>query len=204
MKIIDWIKHPGKPFEIPDCSRDDLPGFFREMGYKVGAEIGVLKGEFTEKFCQAGLKIYAIDPWLAFKGQGRDQNRQEQQDEYYETARSRLAPYSNCTIIRKTSMDALNDFSPRSLDFVYIDGCHEFPYVAQDIYEWSKVVKKGGVISGHDYFNTHPGANNVLCHVKVVVDAYTSLYKIDNWWLFGRMKRGSGGNKYHSWMWTNR
>uniref|UniRef100_A0A6H1ZSN1 Putative methyltransferase n=1 Tax=viral metagenome TaxID=1070528 RepID=A0A6H1ZSN1_9ZZZZ len=204
MRIVDGIKMAGTPFIIPDCSRDDLPGFFREKGYRVGAEIGVLKGEFTEKFCQAGLKIFAIDPWRAFRGQGRDQNRQEQQNEYYETARNRLAPYANCTIIRKTSMEAVNDFSPSSLDFVYIDGCHEFPYVAQDIYEWSKIVKKGGVISGHDYFNTHPGANNVLCHVKAVVDAYTTLYKIDNWWLFGCMKRGSGSHKFHSWMWVNR
>ncbi len=63
MKIIDGIKLKGLPAEIPDCGRDDLPQFFVDMGFKVGAEIGVLRGEFTEKLCQAGLKVYAVDPW---------------------------------------------------------------------------------------------------------------------------------------------
>ena len=40
MNINDGIKHKGKPYFIPDCSRDDLPKFFKERGFKVGAEIG--------------------------------------------------------------------------------------------------------------------------------------------------------------------
>lgn len=57
MKLIDGIKLRGNPAEILDCSRDDLPQFFVEMGYKAGAEIGVYKGQFSKKFCQVGLNF---------------------------------------------------------------------------------------------------------------------------------------------------
>ena len=199
MKIIDGIKLQGRPVEIPDCGRDDLPDFFVQMGYKTGVEIGVYKGEFTEKFCRAGLKMYAIDPWLNYSDfiHPRGQRRLDSQ---YQQAKGILAAY-DCTIVRKTSMEAVEDFANESLDFVYIDGNHHFKYVAEDICEWSKKVRPGGVISGHDYF--FPKATTPLgvweslgtCHVKYVVDAYTLAYDIRNWYLLGRSDRSI------SWMW---
>ena len=63
MKLIDGLKLQGRPAEIPDCYRDDLPQFFVNLGFKTGAEIGVDKGEFSEKFAKAGLSLHAIDPW---------------------------------------------------------------------------------------------------------------------------------------------
>lgn len=188
MKLIDGLKLKGRPAEIPDCSRDDLPEFFVEMGFKAGAEIGIHKGAYTEKFCKAGLKMYAIDPWMAYIGAGRTQQEQARQDFLYGHTQRALAPYKDCTIIRKTSMDALKDFETESLDFVYIDGDHRFPFIAEDIYQWYFKVKKGGIISGHDYFCTDPGANNVICHVKTVVDAFVKTYGIENFYVFGRSK----------------
>jgi hypothetical protein len=160
----------------------------------VGAEIGVLKGEFTEKFLQAGLKIYAIDPWMGFSGQGRDQKLQETQNGYFAEAQRRLNNYPNCKIVRKTSMDALDDIPDSSLDFVYIDGDHNFRHVAEDIFEWSKKVRMGGIVSGHDYWNTPPFAKNVICQVKAVVDAYVKLYEIKNLIILE-------GEKYPTWLW---
>ncbi len=48
-------------------------------------------------------------------------------------------------------MEAAEDFEDNSIDFVYIDANHGFKYVAEDLWEWSKKVRSGGVISGHDY-----------------------------------------------------
>lgn len=174
--------------EIPDknSSRDDLPQFFVDMGYKVGAEIGVYRGGFTKLFCQAGLKMYAIDPWMAYLGAGRSENKTDKQDENYEIAQKTLSQYSSCKLIRKTSQDALIDIPDASLDFVYIDGDHRFRYIAEDIVGWSKKVKKGGVISGHDYFNTKPTATNVICHVKSIVDAFIKTYNILDFFIIGQ------------------
>lgn len=203
MKIIDGVKLKGKPVKIPDCSRDDLPKFFVEMGFKAGAEIGVHKGAFTEKFCQAGLTMYAIDPWEADKQLRDNLPDQKQQDLFYEHAQRTLAPYKNCTIIRKTSMDALADFDNGSLDFVYIDADHRFPRVAEDIYGWYAKVKHGGVIAGHDYFDPVSKMDREFIQVKPVVDAFVEAYKINCFYTFGllaREKRKSNADRHLSWM----
>ena len=203
MKLIEAIKEKGTPFVVPDCSRDELPKFFKEMGFGVGAEIGSYKGAFTEKFCKEGLKMYAVDPWMAYQGAGRTQEEQARQDFLYGHAKRVLAPY-DCAIIRKTSVDALNDFKDGSLDFVYIDGDHEFSHIASDLVGWSKKVKKGGIVSGHDYFCTDPWARNTVIHVGPVVDAYTKVFGIKNFYTFGRSKpleEEAKDDKYLSWMW---
>jgi hypothetical protein len=158
--------------------------------------VGTHKGEFCAKFCAVGLTMFAVDPWLPFTGQGRTQMVKETQDGYLEEAKKNLSPYPDCTMVRKSSMDAINDFKDGSLDFVYLDGDHSFRYVAEDIVEWTKKVRKGGVVSGHDYFNTAPLAKNVMCHVKAVVDAYTKYYEIKDWYLVGDKR----SDKAPSWM----
>ena len=155
MKLIDGLKLIGSPAEIPDCGRDDLPQFFVEMGFKVGVEIGVYKGEFSLKLAQARLSLYAIDPWRIDTGPV-DSRPQDKLDQMYEETKKVLDPYPNCKIIRKTSMEAVEGFEDESLDFVYIDANHEFRYIAEDLAEWTRKVKPGGIVSGHDFFDARP------------------------------------------------
>lgn len=157
-------------------TRNLLPKYFKSIGFKTGAEVGVYKAEFTEKFCQEGLKMFAIDPWMSFDGQGRTQKIQERQNFLYSHAKRQLDKY-DCQVIRSSSMDALKYFKDEELDFVYIDGNHDFKHVAEDIFEWSKKVKKGGVVSGHDYWTSDKSAFNVICHVAPVVDAYSKVFE---------------------------
>jgi len=202
-KISDNLHLKGLPAHIPNCSRKELPIFLKENGYKVGAEIGVYKGEYTINFCRAGLQIYAIDPWKAFTGQGRTQNRQERQDFLFEHAQRYLKQYNNITFIRKTSIDALEDFKDGILDFVYIDGNHDFRHIAEDVFEWSKKVRKGGIVSGHDYYCTIPQARNVIIQVKHIIDAYVKTYKIKNFYTFGNTNPlDRRGDSTKSWFWV--
>lgn len=198
MKIIDGLKLEGWQVEIPDCSRDNLPEFFKQMGFKVGVEIGVDTGLFSEKLCKAGLKLYAIDPWLSYSDYAWLESGQKRIDEHFETAQRRLAPYE-CEIIRKYSMEAVKDFQDGSLDFVYIDGNHGFKFVTEDIYEWSKKVKKGGIISGHDYQN---GEKLFHMDVKYVVDNYTKAAHINKWYILGK-ETDKRVDKNRSWFWIN-
>lgn len=206
MKLIDGLKLQGAPARIPDCSRDELPELFTQLGFKVGAEIGVYKGAFTEKFCKAGLKMFAIDPWHSYDGSGRTQRDQNRQNFLHDHTQRTLAPYqNNCTIIRKTSMDAVKMFRDRSLDFVYIDGDHSFRAFAADIQEWTWKVRIGGIVAGHDYYCTIPQARNIICHVGAVVDAYVRAFGIKQWYTFGRSKpdnEESQNDSYLSWMWV--
>ena len=210
MKLIDGIKNSGSPYQIPDCSRNELPEFFKEMGYRVGAEIGVYKGQFTERFCREELKIHAIDNWAIYKTTGipiKGQQSQERQDVLYEMTKKRLAPY-DCNVIRKDSMDAAQDFPNESLDFVYIDGDHSFPGIANDIYEWFFRVRSGGIISGDDYMYTgnHRYTNKFFtthCGVPSVVNAFVELHRIGNFYTFGRslpLEEEENRDLWLSWM----
>jgi hypothetical protein len=216
MKIIDGIKSKGRPVKIPDCSRNDLPEFFKQMDYKVGAEIGVYKGEYTKKFLDVGLKMYGIDPWMAYENflkhpsEGRYKNRgpkrlQARLDFLYKHTQKVLKKYLDnglCTLIRKMSMEALDEFEDGSLDFVYIDGNHDFRYFAEDLAEWTKKVRKGGVVSGHDFLYSKIGSTQENRHVAHVLEAYIGAYNIPNWYLLGSDKiiPGENRDKWRSWM----
>ena len=138
------------PISLP-YRRDELAVLFNEFGYRSGAEIGVDRGLYSELLCQKnpGVKLYCIDPWKVYR-KYRDFDSQRLLDKNYEETKQRLAPY-NCEIIKKSSMGAIGDFKPESLDFVYLDGNHAYEYVLEDIRGWSKIVKPGGIVSGHDY-----------------------------------------------------
>jgi len=199
MDIKEGIKLKGRPVTISDCSRDDLPKFFKEMGFKVGAEIGIHRGEFIEKFCKEGLRMYAIDPWEESDDYTRNQARL---DKVYDHAKKRLSKYDDCMIIRKDSMEAVLDLPDECLDFVYIDGNHHFKYVAEDLVEWSKKVKSGGVICGHDFVYTRGRNNLAVCHVPFVLLAYLDAYRIKNWYVLGDkdQKPGEKRDRWRSWM----
>lgn len=125
----------------------------RERGAKVGAEIGTDHGHYAQQLLE-GIpsleELYCVDPWLAYT-EGKDVKDQAQVDAIYEEAKMRLGPYQNHFISRKTSMEAVMDFADNSLDFVFIDGNHEYEHVLEDITQWTKKVKLGGIVAGHDY-----------------------------------------------------
>lgn len=131
----------------------------------IGAEIGVFKGETTLHLaeCPQIKKIYAIDPWI-FNSQYSDNkqlNREFKKDnllgpsvnannweELFKIISSKLSINPKIQIIKKHSNEA---FIPEILDFVFIDGDHEYNVVKQDLEIWSSKIKNGGIISGHDY-----------------------------------------------------
>jgi len=207
MKIKDALQFKDQPYFIPDCTRDELPEFFVQQGYKKGVEIGVYKAEFTEKFAKAGLEIYGVDPWVAYGDYATHPkyNRfQERQDFLYGHSQRVLKPYPNAHLIKKTSMEAVKDFEDGSLDFVYIDGHHGFKYVAEDIWEWEKKIKKGGVVAGHDYGDYHISAMDpYVIHVRYVIDAYTKATQNTQWYVIGRTDKIPGEKRdgWRSWFW---
>lgn len=186
----------------------ELPKLFRKLGFKTGAEIGVQKGRYSKFLCAyiPGLKLYCIDPWLAYDEYVEQHDAQGQiaLNEFLEIAKQRLAPY-NCEFIREFSMKAVQRFCDNSLDFVFIDGNHSFQYVVNDIAEWSKKVRPGGIISGHDYWSSlggraytkglSPNERIRLCQVKDAVDGWTHTNKINPWFILV-------GDKCPSWFWV--
>lgn len=185
------------PFNI-ECDRlKDLPLIFRDLEFKIGAEIGVAKGCYSEKLCQfnPNLKLYSIDSWVVYPIY-HDFRKQKNYDYYYKEATERLKPY-NCAIIKKYSMDAVKDFEDESLDFIFIDADHRFEFVANDIAHWGKKVRKDGIISGHDFGRSRN--SNEYVHVKDVVYAWTYSHGIHPWFILNGESRTE-----KSWMWVKK
>lgn len=185
------------PIQIPNINRTIMAQTFNELGFKVGAEIGVADGDHSKLLCEniPELKLYCVDIWERYKGYLEYTDRIVQ---YYEIAKQKLSPY-NCVLIKKFSMDAVKDFEDNSLDFVYIDGGHDFKNVANDIYEWSKKVRISGVVYGHDFKRSKGNYQNA---VKDVVPAYCYQFEISPWFVLGTLGKNDGQYKEgtQSWM----
>lgn len=54
-------------------------------------------------------------------------------------------------LIQLPSPEAARLYAPASLDFVWIDGSHEFNAVLADLLAWWPKIKPGGTLGGHDY-----------------------------------------------------
>ena len=190
------------PIEIPDFGRDTLAYLFAELGFKKGVEVGVQEGKYSKILLDAnpGVELFGVDPYVPYRWY-RDFTRSETINKHYEAAHALLDGYPNYTFIRKMSTDAVNDFKDGSLDFVYLDGNHEFMHVAQDISLWQKKLRPGGILSGHDYIKRPmPTAT----HVYQVVNSYTSAYEVKPWFILGRQAKDEGliRDKERSWMWV--
>lgn len=182
----------SNPIEIDD-TRLALSELCKEFNFTTGVEIGVEEGIFSELICQTNpsLTLYGIDPWLSYV-RGTQTYNQQKLSRHYENAVKRLSKYPNCYIIRKYSMDAVMEFYEGSLDFIYIDGDHSFDFVMTDIIEWSKKVKSGGIVSGHDYKDS---TSRLPFHTIIATQAYTKVHKISPWFIFTK-------DEAPSWMWV--
>lgn len=166
---------------IQGINRTIMAHALGELKFKVGAEVGVAQGDHAATLCEQipEVKLSCIDVWRGYPGYNEYTNRIGQ---YYKEAKAKLAPF-NSEFIKKFSMDALSDFADESLDFVYIDGAHDFKNVADDICEWTKKVRLGGIVFGHDYVRSRDTHSKYPVDVKDVVMAYTYTHSIYPWFV---------------------
>lgn len=182
------------PTLLPGFTRRDLVQAFKSRGFQTGAEIGVRQAAFSLALCEGipGLTLLCVDPWVHYPANPRMYS-QDRHDTNYLVAQHRLQPYK-ATLVRATSMEAVPDVALCSLDFVYIDGNHGYPYVKEDLAAWSDRVRSGGIVSGDDY--DAPGVRRAL-------EEFVTQAGITAWWITddpGRQNRR--GDRFTSWFWV--
>ena len=199
------LESNDKYIEIPGTNRDTFAQLLAELGLNTGVEMGVECGIYSETLCKANPKIelYSVDAWTAYKGY-RDHVSQDKLDGFRQITIDRLKPY-NATVIKGFSMDVVRQFKDDSLDFVYIDGNHEFQATVNDIAEWQKKVRVGGIVSGHDYILRKD--NGYLMHVPMAVEGYTESYSIAPIFILGKKtdpkpKEGGIRDSARSWFYV--
>lgn len=144
----------------------------------VGAEIGCYDGWFASAILQKwkGEKLYLIDAWKPYDDP--EKTGVEGQLLHFVNAVHEMDQYGDRTcIIRDNSISAAALFKFQLLDFVYIDADHTLEGIKKDLYAWYPLVKIGGVISGHDYFNGNKYGFD--CRVKEVVDDFCNRFGLD-------------------------
>ncbi len=152
--------------------RIELAKHFKELGFTKGAEVGVADGRYSEILLQTipDLTLSCIDLWRPYEHNWR---KQDYHNEAYQRTLERIRPYPKATAIPFPSIDASLNVPDESLDFVFIDGSHTFDHVMTDIIIWTRKVKKGGIVAGHDYYHFHDSG------VVEAVNKYTEEHKID-------------------------
>ena len=197
----------GKQYfiDVPEIiGAEGLAHLFAELKFTKGVEIGTDEGEYAEVLLKTipNLGLDCVDPWKAEayeKGyQPESFEKQEYFDKRFQETCKRLEKYigEQCTLIKLTSMKALSLFKNNSLDFVYIDGNHDFLNVTQDIHYWLKKVRPGGILSGHDYVRYPSRKFN---HVQKVVNAYTTAYHLLPVFLVTPTDKGMRRDRFRSW-----
>ncbi len=152
----------------------------------VGVEIGVASGTHSREILE-GLnikKLYLIDIWKSYLMDGVEVACYVN---YYKKVLKEFNHYKNVEILKEHSIDATSHV-PNNLDFVYIDGNHDYEAAKEDILCWYPKVRIGGVLAGHDYLDKYSG-------VIQAVDEFTDMHNYDknvnsdfvinscDWWL---------------------
>ena len=158
----------------------------------IGIEIGVQTGKFSKQILEVWEDCkswFCIDPYKYFITGYKDGANVSQvaQDEIFKRAKKNLEDYKNKVVfLREESLNCLDYFYDESIDFIYIDGNHEFYYVIEELRKWYPKLKKGGIFSGHDYYNFEDKFTRI--QVKDAVDKFVKDNKLN---LYHGMSCGS-------------
>jgi hypothetical protein len=164
----------------------ELRRFCNELREIIGdaptiVELGSYMGEssliFAEEFPNG--KIYCIDSWEG----GFDESDTCSGDNYIDVENQfdlRMSLVNNITKIKSLSTDVGFE-----CDLVYIDACHKYECVKNDIIHWLPFVKK--IISGHDYnteefIKLHPHIAGVKKAVNELLNNPTNTYLDGSWY----------------------
>ncbi|MHA1380659.1 MAG: glycosyltransferase [Candidatus Helarchaeota archaeon] len=133
---------------------------------RIGAEIGVARGQNAENILSIKCieKLYGVDPYVNIKGYHDPMNlKQPEFEKMYNEVIKKLSKFGGkYTHVRKFSHQAIKDV-PDNLDFVYIDADHSYRGVWNDLCNWSKKVRVGGIIAGHAYAHSNfPGVKKAV------------------------------------------
>lgn len=141
----------------PLSSRNEFGKLLTERGLtSTAVEIGTHRGGFARVLLAtwAG-HLDCVDPWADPPGYEVQSaflpDRGTTREDDYRAALKSLRTHAHrVRLVRKTSAGAVDSYNDRTLDFVYLDGDHEYEGVYHDLTTWWPKVRPGGILAGHD------------------------------------------------------
>ncbi len=190
-EILNYVENLAEDLikqKFSNCYRDHFfPLMIDKLDLKIGAEIGVDKGEFSLQILEKSKleKLYCVDSWCDefgsdYKPGYYDPNGNVRFDQCYNTLKNYIDT-NRVEMVRADSVEA-SKVVQEELDYLFIDGDHSLEGVFNDIYNWVPKVKIGGIIGFHDYKDgPKSGIKNYWggqldFAVKTVADYYCERY----------------------------
>ena len=146
-----------RPRTLVGLNRDGMYKIFADKGFTKGCEVGVREGNnsFSMLSIIPDLHLTLVDPYMVYEEiRLKKRNKSKWHLDTINRIRHkaiRRMSNSNVRWLMTTSELASKCVEDESLDFVYIDGNHSFDFITQDLQFWFPKVRKGGILSGHDY-----------------------------------------------------
>lgn len=128
----------------------------------VFVEIGTDHGNMAKHILESSKTsvLYCIDPYVKYDSYGDAINNYTGDSLYYKTRDMLKGLYGERVhFIRKFSENALDDI-PADIDFLYIDGNHQYSYVLKDLELYYPRVKKNCYILGDDAVDNNESQRN--------------------------------------------
>lgn len=140
---------------VMECATDEA--HFVEVGSWKGKSAAYMAVEILNS--KKKIKFDCVDTWLGSSEHVSDSYVVS--DTLYELFLNNIKPVANLiNAIRKPSVEAANLYKNDSLDFVFIDACHDYSCVLEDINAWLPKLKTNCIIAGHDIH--HPDVFNAV------------------------------------------
>jgi len=154
----------------------NYPNFYNEIAqkkYKVLVELGTWKGHsiiyLAKKLKEQNyeFKLYGVDLFdnsLIHQNPGNEHLKPQIKYlwEIYNENLIRAKVRDVIQDIKKNSWESANEFEDESVDFVFIDSDHKYESVVKDIQSWLPKIKKGGMMSGHDFTQRTAGVKKAV------------------------------------------
>lgn len=171
-EIVKMTEYPQVLIDIPNfISRWDLVRYFiSSIENGVFVEIGTHRGEFANFILTINptCTLYCIDPYQPYDEYHDAINNVTGDRLYNDVKENLVSKYGDrVKFVRKFSHDAINDV-PDNLDFIYIDGNHQYKYVSQDLLDWYRKLKLGRYIIGDDAVDIDESKRNADGDVFII------------------------------------
>lgn len=159
-----------------------------DKGFKRVAEVGIWKGHTTRMVLRACKDIesyWAVDPWAGMPKGRMAKVTEEDWDFLHKRLCEDMYYFPALRVLRMPSVRAASIFPERYFDLVFIDASHDYADVERDILSWSPLIRKGGLLTGHDYgFRRTPdikkAVDKLLGEVSVIKKATVWVKEIND------------------------
>lgn len=210
--VVDYLEkkfgpHKGNPHKLEGFLREDMYKLFAELGFTTGVEIGIEKGKNAQTMFEIipNLKLYGVDsykqhPQASYAYHAAIRHWDAQYLENCKRQCLKRMKGKNFTLLQGFSEDMVDEIEDNSLDFVYLDSDHSYDMVMLDIIKWGRKLKKGGIMSGHDYYYEKDKSER-RAKVAQAINDYTAVHGI-KFYATDENHALMMGDIYPSWFWV--